>query len=75
MRNKRESAVNPDLWERLLNLLEQHQVEFRWVRGHSGERDNERCDSLATSAARGADLPKDPGYPPPDFRRLKLQPD
>ena len=62
MRNKREAAVNPDLWERLLNILEQHTVEFRWVRGHSGEPNNERCDALASAAARGGNLPADPGY-------------
>ena len=64
MRNKREAAVNPDLWERLLNLLEQHNTEFRWVRGHSGNPDNERCDALASAAARQEGLPADPGYPP-----------
>ena len=64
MRNKREAAVNPDLWERLLNLLERHNVEFRWVRGHSGEPNNERCDALASAAARQGGLPVDPGYPP-----------
>jgi len=67
MRNKREAAVNPDLWERLLNLLERHNVEFRWVRGHSGEPNNERCDALASTAARGDNLPADPGYPPAGF--------
>ena len=64
MRNRREAAVNPDLWERLLDLLKQHEVEFRWVRGHSGEPNNERCDELANGAAHGNDLPADPGYPP-----------
>ena len=72
MRNKREAAVNPDLWERLLNLLERHNVEFRWVRGHSGEPNNERCDALASAAARGDNLPADPGYPPTDFRRMAI---
>ena len=67
MRNKREAAVNPDLWERLLNLLERHKTEFRWVRGHSGEPNNERCDALASAAARGDNLPADPGYPPAGF--------
>lgn len=62
MRNKREAAVNPDLWERLLNLLDQHAAELHWVRGHSGHPDNERCDALASSAARGKNLPTDPGY-------------
>ncbi len=72
MRNKREAAVNPDLWERLLNLLAQHNVEFRWVRGHSGDPGNERCDALATAAAREDDLPADPGYPPVDRRRMPV---
>ena len=72
MRNKREAAVNPDLWERLLNLLERHNTEFRWVRGHSGEPNNERCDALASAAARGDNLAADPGYPPVDFRRMPL---
>ena len=72
MRNKREAAVNPDLWEQLLNLLERHNAEFRWVRGHSGNPDNERCDRLASEAARQDNLPEDPGYPPTDFRRMPV---
>lgn len=64
MRNRREAAVNPDLWERLLALCDQHQVEFCWLRGHSGIAENERCDRLAVSAAEQPDLPHDPGYPP-----------
>ena len=62
MRNKRERAVNPDLWERLLALTARHSVEFRWVRGHAGNKENERCDRLANGAARGQGLPIDPGY-------------
>ncbi len=64
MRNKREKAVNPDLWATLLDLCATHDVEFRWVRGHSGVPDNERCDRLAVAAAKGPNLQKDPGYPP-----------
>ena len=63
-RNKRDAAVNPDLWARLLKLLDQHDVEFRWVRGHAGNRENERCDKLASGAARQSHLPVDPGYNP-----------
>ena len=47
MRNKREQAVNPDLWGRLLDQCNKHEVEFRWVRGHAGDLENERCDQLA----------------------------
>ena len=41
-------ALNPDLWERLLELCGQHEVEIIWVRGHAGHPENERCDRLAT---------------------------
>ncbi|MBN2339103.1 MAG: ribonuclease HI [Acidobacteria bacterium] len=61
-RNSREKAVNPDLWERLLGLCRVHQVEFRWVRGHAGHPENERCDRLATAAADAPDLAVDEGY-------------
>ena len=40
-------ALNPDLWERLLSLLEVHEVEFFWIKGHAGHPENERCDALA----------------------------
>ena len=61
-RNKREVALNPDLWARLLDLCEQHDVSFAWVRGHSGHKENERCDLLATQAAQGPDLEIDEVY-------------
>ena len=47
----RSPALNVDLWEQLLALLEQHHVEFVWVRGHNGHPYNERCDVLATTFA------------------------
>ena len=62
MRNKKDRAVNPDLWKCLLDLCSEHEVEFRWVRGHAGNRYNERCDRLATQAARQNGLPIDEGY-------------
>lgn len=40
-------ALNVDLWERLLMLLDMHDVEFRWIKGHAGHPENERCDRLA----------------------------
>ncbi|MBE6881362.1 MAG: ribonuclease HI [Ruminococcaceae bacterium] len=40
-------ALNVDLWEKLLALLETHEVEFFWIKGHAGHPENERCDSLA----------------------------
>lgn len=72
-RTRTEPALNPDLWGRLLELCEKHEVEFRWVRGHAGTKENERCDELATTAARRPGLPPDRGYeetagPPPLFK-------
>jgi ribonuclease HI len=52
MRNKKEPALNPDLWELLLSLLQKHKVTFHWVKGHSGHPENERCDELATEAIK-----------------------
>lgn len=45
----KKPALNVDLWEKLLNLLEKHNVTFVWVRGHNGHSYNERCDTLAVS--------------------------
>ena len=63
-RNKKrgERALNPDLWERLLQASENHNTEFRWLRGHAGSAENERCDELAKAAARGSDLEIDLVY-------------
>ena len=44
-------ALNIDLWERLLDLLEIHRVTMVWVKGHAGHPYNERCDRLAVSEA------------------------
>ena len=69
-KNKAEQALNVDLWEQVLELLEQHQVRVLWVKGHAGQAENERCDQLTQQAARGSNLLVDEGYE----RRL-AQPD
>ncbi len=43
----KKPALNVDLWEELLPLLEKHSVTFNWVKGHSGHPYNERCDRMA----------------------------
>ena len=48
----KKPALNADLWERLLALLEIHRVTLVWVRGHEGHEENERCDRLAVAAAQ-----------------------
>ncbi|MBR5496103.1 MAG: ribonuclease HI [Oscillospiraceae bacterium] len=52
MRNKREKALNPDLWSRLLDLLEVHEVDFEWIKGHNGHPENERCDKMAVEQSQ-----------------------
>ena len=61
-RKRTERPENVDLWQRLDALCEKHQVEFRWVKGHAGNLENERCDQLSMAALRQANLPVDDGY-------------
>jgi ribonuclease HI len=44
-------VLNADLWKELDALAEKHTIRAQWVRGHSGHRDNERCDELAQAEA------------------------
>lgn len=60
-RNNKERAENPDLWEHLLALCDEHTVEFHWLRGHAGHPENERADRLAVAAAESGHLERD-GY-------------
>lgn len=62
MRNRKEKAVNPDLWSTLLNLCEFHQVKFVWVKGHANNPENNRCDQLAVRAISAPKLSVDEGY-------------
>lgn len=61
-RNKKEMASNVDLWKELLPLLEIHNVEFIWVKGHSNNIENERCDELARNAITNGNLLEDTNY-------------
>jgi ribonuclease HI len=61
-RNNRDKALNPDLWDRLLELCEKHSVRFQWIKGHDLQTENEWCDQLAETAAAQTDLPADAGY-------------
>ncbi len=45
----KKPALNPDLWEQLLELLKIHDVTINWVKGHAGHPENERCDELAVA--------------------------
>ena len=53
---------NPDLWKRFLSVYKKHSVKFVWVKGHNNNVENERCDTLAVSAAESSDLSSDVWY-------------
>ena len=44
--------MNPDLWEKLLNLTEDHVIHYKWIKGHAGHPENERCDRLAVAESK-----------------------
>jgi len=67
-RNKKDKAVNVDLWLRLLDACQRHDVAFKPVKGHAGHPDNEACDRLANAAAARKDLPPDTGYEQPSTK-------
>lgn len=58
----KKPVKNQDLWRRLMPLLDKHRIDFRWVKGHSGHPENERCDELARTAASGSSLLPDTGH-------------
>ncbi len=45
----KKPALNPELWERILNLIDVHKVTFHWVKGHADNKYNNRCDELAVA--------------------------
>ncbi len=51
----KKPALNPDLWEKLLDLLKIHKVTINWVKGHAGHPENERCDKLAVEFYKNLD--------------------
>ena len=61
-RSAKEKAANHDLWTEHLDLCDQHEVNFHWIRGHAGDPENDLCDALATAAYSQPELPCDSGY-------------
>lgn len=62
VRPDKTPTPNRDLWELLLTECARHTVSFRWLKGHAGHAENERCDELSQAAARSPGLPVDEGY-------------
>jgi len=64
--NRKDGALqNEDLWRRLAELIERHEVRWEWVRGHSGDRHNERADRLVHEARAELRQGADPSLAPP----------
>ena len=57
-----KGVKNVDLWQRFLTIYRCHKVKLVWIRGHDGNKENERCDYLAVTAAQGKQLLEDTGY-------------
>jgi ribonuclease HI len=58
----KKPVKNRDLWERLMDLGDRPKIEWKWIKGHAGHRENERCDRLANEASRAGRLAEDKGY-------------
>ena len=50
---QKKPVLNRDLWEQLLEMSRPHDIEWRWIKGHDGHRENERCDKMARKAILG----------------------
>lgn len=59
---KWDGTTNGDLWELLEKFCKKHAVEAKWVKGHSGHAENERCDREANAAIYECEQKKDMGY-------------
>ena len=54
-----KNKKNPDLWRRFLTIYNDHKIKFHWVKGHSNDLYNDRCDLLANNAAKGSNIIED----------------
>jgi len=57
-----QPVKNRDLWTRLMAATAPHRMDWRWVKGHAGHAENERCDELANLAVKGRHLLDDDGF-------------
>lgn len=55
---------NADLWRQYIEASKKHNVKFKWIKGHSGHPENERCDQLAVMSSKSHDLKEDHGFMP-----------
>lgn len=57
-----QPVKNQDLWLRLMEAMSPHKIDWRWVKGHAGHAENERCDELANIAMAGREFQEDVGF-------------
>lgn len=62
IKKKGNLVLNKDLWQRLLDVIDKHDVVFNWVKGHDGHIENERCDQLSSNGINSEHKIKDEGY-------------
>jgi len=58
----KKPVKNQDLWQQLETAMAPHKIDWRWVKGHAGHRENERCDELANIAVASGKLIEDVGF-------------
>ena len=51
-KKNKKPALNPELWDELLMLIDNHVVTIKWIKGHAGHPENERCDRLAVAQSQ-----------------------
>lgn len=61
-KKKSEVLKNVDLWKRMDEAIQRHTIDWQWVKGHAGNKYNEICDELATTAADGDGKIDDVGF-------------
>ena len=61
-KSNKKPVLNIDLWKRMIEILKKHELSFHWVKGHSNNVYNNKCDELAVNAYNGSDFVKDKEY-------------
>jgi ribonuclease HI len=67
-----KNKKNPDLWIRFLRIYRKHIVRFVWIKGHSNNIENERCDQMAVEASLKPPLLEDTGYSVKDENNMLI---
>lgn len=58
----KKPVKNQDLWQRLISAMGSHTIDWHWLKGHAGHKENERCDELANLAVSQGNWAEDHGF-------------